>query len=85
MLHIRRGGRDGGGAAGAGMPHTQGSNPRLADKAPGRPATHTCEPRLGQPRSNPSPSLTLTLTVWNKVGTFGVFAFGFANWSWLIG
>ena len=23
--------------------------------------------------------------VWNKVGTFGVFAFGFANWSWLIG
>jgi len=23
--------------------------------------------------------------VWNKIGTFGVFTFGFANWSWLIG
>jgi hypothetical protein len=22
---------------------------------------------------------------WNKVGTFGVFTFGFANWSWVIG
>ena len=22
---------------------------------------------------------------WNKAGTFGVFFFGFANWSWLIG
>ena len=32
---------------------TEGSNPRLAgprlvDRVPGRPATHTCEPRLGQ-------------------------------------
>ena len=22
---------------------------------------------------------------WNKIGTFGVYFFGFANWSWLIG
>ena len=22
---------------------------------------------------------------WNKIGTFGVFTFGFCNWSWLIG
>ena len=27
---------------------TQGSNPRPAGRAPGRSATHTCEPRLGQ-------------------------------------
>eukprot|EP00964_Phaeocystis_antarctica_P047837 scaffold27695_cov64-Phaeocystis_antarctica.AAC.7 len=27
---------------------TQASNPRLADRVPGRSATHTCEPRLGQ-------------------------------------
>ena len=27
---------------------TQGSNPGLADGVPGRAATHTCEPRLGQ-------------------------------------
>ena len=27
---------------------TQGSNPGLADRVPGRSATHTCEPRLGQ-------------------------------------
>jgi len=31
---------------------------------------------------SPNPS---ECPVWNKVGTFGVFAFGFANWSWLIG
>ena len=26
-----------------------------------------------------------TCPVWNKIGTFGVFTFGFSNWSWLIG
>ena len=26
-----------------------------------------------------------TCPIWNKIGTFGVFAFGFANWSWIIG
>ena len=26
----------------------KGSNPGLADRVPGRPATHTLEPRLGQ-------------------------------------
>ena len=26
-----------------------------------------------------------TCPAWNKAGTFGVFFFGFANWSWLIG
>ena len=28
--------------------HIQGSNPGLADRVPGRPATHTCTPCLGQ-------------------------------------
>ena len=32
--------------------HTEGSNqPRPADRVPGRSATHTCEPRLGQAQS----------------------------------
>ena len=38
---------------------TQGSNPRRADRVPGRSATHTCEPYLGQdllvPRLHPKP------------------------------
>eukprot|EP00964_Phaeocystis_antarctica_P021802 scaffold12105_cov30-Phaeocystis_antarctica.AAC.2 len=29
-------------------PADPGQNPRLADGVPGRPATHTLEPRLGQ-------------------------------------
>ena len=28
---------------------TEGSNPGLVDRVPGRPATHTCEPCLGKP------------------------------------
>eukprot|EP00964_Phaeocystis_antarctica_P146424 scaffold112688_cov27-Phaeocystis_antarctica.AAC.1 len=32
---------------------TQGSNPRLADRVPGRPATHRFEPYSGQAGEHP--------------------------------
>ena len=44
-----------GGGGEAALYATQGSNPRPADRAPGRSATHTSEPRLGQaPPSSPT-------------------------------